>query len=166
MPSETALRWVNRGEGRLASLISSTVDVDRWSSVISSGGCGSGFLAFDATNRYVRSASKACWTALAWNRQYDPFDDRRLLTCSSTNPPIFSLVLTNAATSSSISLSKSSIDRGRGSGAGAGGGGGTEARGVAVATAPTNPLLVAGPSMDVAISSSREVAASSLAGGD
>ena len=66
MPSEIALRWANNGEGRLASRSSSTVPVYLWISVKSSAGCVVGFLAFVATRRYVRSASKACRTALAY----------------------------------------------------------------------------------------------------
>lgn len=87
----------------------------------------------------------------------------KLITCCSTNPPIFPLAVTKAATSSSMSLSKSSTERGSGSGVGG------LASGVdvdAATTAPVagpSPFVTAdGPSTDVAMSSSLDVAASSL----
>ena len=95
-----------------------------------------------------------------------------LHTCSSTRPPIFPLAVTKAVTSSSISLSKSSIDRGRGSSGAGGEADATAAPPAAPATAPAAAAAPAaagaplGSGVEVstveAISSSREVAASSL----
>lgn len=86
-------------------------------------------------------------------------------TCSSTSPPIFSLAVTKAATSSSINLSKSVIDAGKGSSGMAGAGLGEDlAAGITAAPAAEDvPLGSEDPgSTAPAMSSNREVAASSL----
>lgn len=90
-----------------------------------------------------------------------------MLTCSSTSPPILDALVTKSATSSSISLSKSSIERGRGSGGATGVATGVpdcpEAAEVAtdVCEAVAREFVPVA-STEVAISSSRDVAASSL----
>ena len=99
------------------------------------------------------------------------------VTCSSTKPPTLLLAVTKAVTSSSINLSKSSIERGTGSG----GEGAEASEAVAVAAAAPPPAPTAAipaidgcpfpfpldcgeaPSTVEAMSSRREVAASSLA---
>jgi hypothetical protein len=88
----------------------------------------------------------------------------RVHACCSTSPPIFSLALTKALTSRSISLSKSSIDGGRGSGGGASAGEAVE-EGFTGGAAELEMAAIVDEceeSTDVAISSSLDVAASSL----
>ena len=91
-------------------------------------------------------------------------------TCSSTRPPTLLLAVTKAVTSSSISLSKSSIERGTGSG-GEGAGASIAVAAAAPPPAPTAAIpAIEGcpfacgeaPSTVEAMSSSRDVAASSL----
>lgn len=89
-----------------------------------------------------------------------------ILTCSATRPPTFSPRFTKFWTSPLINASKSSICGGTcGAAGGAGGGGaGLGGSGVAGAAAEELPILLdtLGSSRDIAMSSKREVAASSL----
>jgi hypothetical protein len=90
--------------------------------------------------------------------------DFRVHACCSTSPPIFSLALIKALTSLSINFSKSSIEGGRGSGAGVLAGEGVEEGFTGGAAEPDMAATVdeCEESTDVAMSSSLDVAASSL----